>query len=254
MIDGLTIRNGGGGETSAGGGVFCDLASPILIERHHHGKHRLDPGGGIYCTFTASPVIANCTISGNTSGNLGGGIYCNATTAATIVNSTITSNSAVGGGAIYSSGTPLVSNTIFAFNSSGLQNGTPGTPTIRNNCAYGNTDYNYSGLSDPTGTNGNISADPTICAAAQPGFGRGCGLRQMTTTGTCICCRARHASMRETTRACRPIPLISTATASRSSRSRWSWTANLAWPAAALRQSWTWGPTSIASPGLCMFP
>ena len=34
---------------------------------------------------------------------------------------------------------------------------------------YGNTAYNYSGVTDPTGTNGNISADPKFVSAS-PGL------------------------------------------------------------------------------------
>jgi len=34
---------------------------------------------------------------------------------------------------------------------------------------YDNTGYNYSGISDPTGTNGNISAEPFFIRNASPG-------------------------------------------------------------------------------------
>jgi hypothetical protein len=36
-------------------------------------------------------------------------------------------------------------------------------------CAYGNTAYNFSGLADPTGTSGNISADPKLVRLPSPG-------------------------------------------------------------------------------------
>ena len=37
---------------------------------------------------------------------------------------------------------------------------------LRHNCVYGNAAYNYSGLADPTGTDGNISVDPGLASAA----------------------------------------------------------------------------------------
>jgi parallel beta-helix repeat protein len=168
-IDGLTIRNGGGSAT-AGGGIYCNVASPFITNDIITSNSVSSYGGGIYCTSTASPVVAGCIIAGNSSGGQGGGIYCaSMPAAATIVNSTIIGNSASSGGGLYARAAPLVANTIVAFNSSGLCMDTVGTPTIRSSCAYANTDYNYSGLADPTGTNGNISADPQF--VRQPSAG-----------------------------------------------------------------------------------
>ena len=50
-------------------------------------------------------------------------------------------------------------------NSSGIYRA-GGTPTVRYSCVYGNTSYNYSGMTDPTGTNGNISVGPRFGRAA----------------------------------------------------------------------------------------
>ncbi len=60
---------------------------------------------------------------------------------------------------------PAISNNIVAFNSSGIYNGSdyyaPGTPILQNNDVYGNTYYDYSGLSaDVT----DMSADPLFLA------------------------------------------------------------------------------------------
>jgi hypothetical protein len=54
----------------------------------------------------------------------------------------------------------LVANNLIAFNSSGVS----GTATLlfRNNCVYGNGSSNFAGMTDPTGTEGNISEDPRI--------------------------------------------------------------------------------------------
>jgi hypothetical protein len=76
-------------------------------------------------------------------------------------NNTIARNSSVSGvGGVYCESTTSLVNNIVAFNSSGVRK-PYGNPTLRHNCVFGNTAYNYSGFpSDPTGTNGNISADP----------------------------------------------------------------------------------------------
>ena len=92
-------------------------------------------GGGIRCD-TASPTIQNNTITGNSSRD-GGGIYCN-------------------------SSSPTIVNTILAFNSSGICNVRSGMPSLRYTCVYGNSGYDYSGLTSPLGSNGNISADPRL--------------------------------------------------------------------------------------------
>lgn len=90
-------------------------------------------GGGILCD-QSSPTISNNTITGNSAelGGGGGGILC------------------------ANSSSPTISNTIVAFNSSGIYTVT-GTPALRHNCVYGNTAYNYSGISPGEG---DISANP----------------------------------------------------------------------------------------------
>ena len=56
----------------------------------------------------------------------------------------------------------MIVNNIVAFNDSGIQIARGSLP--RNNCVFGNPVYNYSGIPDPTGTNGNISLDPVFVA------------------------------------------------------------------------------------------
>ena len=53
-----------------------------------------------------------------------------------------------------------------AFNASGIFRTGLGSLTLQHNCVYANAAYNYSGLIDPTGTNGNISADPKLADVA----------------------------------------------------------------------------------------
>ena len=56
----------------------------------------------------------------------------------------------------------MITNTIVAFNSSGIHRSGGASPSFRFNCVYGNERYDYFGLTDPTGTDGNISADPLL--------------------------------------------------------------------------------------------
>ncbi|MBN1514391.1 MAG: right-handed parallel beta-helix repeat-containing protein, partial [Phycisphaerae bacterium] len=178
-------------EGGCGGGVYCSYGSPTIGNNTIMGNSAFDGcGGGIHAsgsptianntivsnsawTFgggidsgSGSPTIANNTITGN-SGSHGGGIY-SSSGSPTIANNTIVSNSALNsGGGIYTySGSPTIANTIVAFNSSGIGKAGSGTPILHYNCVYGNTAYNYSGVTDPTGTDGNISADPKLADTA----------------------------------------------------------------------------------------
>jgi parallel beta-helix repeat protein len=170
-IDGFTIRNGGiqvfrssSSTTIAnstiignrGPGIYCDSSSPIVINNTITGNG----GSGIYC-YSSSPIVINNTITGNSDS----GIYCGSSSPL-IINNTIVGNGAAGTlgdrGAIYCGpgSLPTIANTIVAFNSSGIYRSGSGMASLRHNCVYGNGSFNYSGLSDPTGADGNIAVDP----------------------------------------------------------------------------------------------
>ncbi len=78
----------GDGDGDDGGGIYCDNASTsvgltncLIIDNLCDGN-----GGGIYCD-NASPVITNCTFSGNTATGLGGALFMNSECEPTVVNS-----------------------------------------------------------------------------------------------------------------------------------------------------------------------
>jgi parallel beta-helix repeat protein len=137
------------------GGITCYQASPTIVKNTIAGN----TGSAISCFASSSPMIANNTLDGNT-GRYVGGIYCGFSSA-TIANNTITCNRGGGISCAYES-SPTIVNTIVAFNSTGIDTDGSSAPTLRYNCVYANMTYNYSGMSDPTGTNGNISADPKL--------------------------------------------------------------------------------------------
>ena len=179
-IDGFAIRNG------SNSGVYCYWSSPIIANNAITGNNATN-GGGIYCYYSY-PVISNSTITENDASSNGGGIYGYASSP-TITNSIIMRNSASNGGGIYYyycsypspmitnctitdngvaldgggmyffSSDPYVSNNIVAFNVPGLYKSGTGkpSPALRNNDVYGNSGYDYLGLSAGTG---DISLDP----------------------------------------------------------------------------------------------
>ena len=75
---------------------------------------------------------------------------------------------AVDGGGLYAELTsPALTNNIIASNSSGVF-AIDSRPVMKYNCVGDNKDYNYSGMTDPTGTDGNRSDDPLL---ASPEYG-----------------------------------------------------------------------------------
>lgn len=149
-----------------GGGIYCESASPTIANNTINGNLSAG-GGGIYC-YLSSPTIANNMIMANGQGGgcSGGGIFCDGSSP-TIANNTIVANDAYWGAGILSLGSslPVVANTIVAFNSSGIASDGEGLVSLRDSCVHGNGKYNYSGLTDPTGSNGNISTDPLLANA-----------------------------------------------------------------------------------------
>ena len=61
VLDGFTIRNG---EILSGGGIHCDEASPMIANCTVTGNRADWYGGGISCR-KSSPTITNCTITDN---------------------------------------------------------------------------------------------------------------------------------------------------------------------------------------------
>ena len=117
-------------------------------------------------------TLSNSTVVENTTGIFGAGVYVETgTTGMSITGSTVANNSggSVGGNGIYVSGgdIDLQRNVVASnFTGSGTPNGfnlASGTATFSCNLFFNNADGNYGGVTDPTGTNGNIDADPLFC-------------------------------------------------------------------------------------------
>ncbi|MDO8587550.1 MAG: DUF1565 domain-containing protein [Armatimonadota bacterium] len=113
-------------------------------------------GGGVQCGLYAE--ITNSLITDNTAAS-GGGVSCDGYLE--LINSTITGNSATagnGGGLLCAAGSQVsISNTILAFNSSGIWCDAGVTLTWGRNCVYGNGTLDYFGIEPGPD---NISVDP----------------------------------------------------------------------------------------------
>jgi len=144
---------------SIGKGIYCDRSSVTIADNTIRGNAAMN-GAGITLDGLCSATITNNVITENTAEQWGGGIRIWTMNSATITNNTIVGNSAsLDGGGIYCLSTANISNNVVAFNSSGMCC-YGGDQAFDNNEVYGNAAYNYKGLPDPTGTNGNISEDP----------------------------------------------------------------------------------------------
>src|ERR1043166_549111 len=113
----------------------------------------------------SSPVIANNLIAANGAESGGGVALADAELgAARVVNNTIVANT--GSGFFWDNTSPTNINNLIAFNSAGLERFDGSLITLQNCDVYGNAvmagNTDYLGLSNATGSNGNISGDPVF--------------------------------------------------------------------------------------------
>jgi len=158
LVSGFTMTNGNA-VSQYGGGVYCSDTTPVIT-------NCTISGNTSWCGGTYRGTINNCTISGNTSGGNGGGTFYGI-----INNCTISGNSAGdNGGGTYVS---TINNCTISGNTSGGNGGGTYNDTVNNSIVYYNSapnypnrqggSYNYC-CTTPDGTNGtgNISADPLL--------------------------------------------------------------------------------------------
>ena len=173
-LEGFTIVNGkalDGNTYDKGGGVYVWNSSPTLrdlrfvdCDAEYGGGLVLENSTSIVGNIVATGCTADrdgagifisgsqvtlftLTLVGNSTPWGGGGIALKNASAVVITRALITANSAGGGGAIYCRD---AGNTLH----------------ITCSDAFANTPSNYGNCPDPTGTEGNISADPLFCDAA----------------------------------------------------------------------------------------
>jgi predicted outer membrane repeat protein len=143
-----------------GGGIYIDEDSNITIEQSWFIANTAASGGAI-SVDTGYLTMTNVASMWNEADDDGGGVLV---ASGTLVATNVThgGDSATSGGGLYiDSGTATVMNSIIydAGSGSGIA-GTSATFTGTYNNVYSNSSSEYSGITDPTGSSGNISDDP----------------------------------------------------------------------------------------------
>ncbi len=154
-----------------GGGLYATAAT-VSMDSLVVSGNTANAGGGAIFNVCDMVEVSNSSIIGNFGQFFGGGMYFQNTTNAVVAQNTIIENSSPlsGGGGLYVQGpsTPDISNNIIAYNTGGttFANGVAvgAAPELLHcNDVFSNVGTNYSGVDDPTGSDGNISVDPQFC-------------------------------------------------------------------------------------------
>ena len=162
VLAGLTLtggdgtKKGGSGNSTVGGGVYCEGSDPklshcLIVENRVHGARDWGRGGGLYCE-SASPTLVSCTITGNSASHSAGGVCCNKASPA-LTNCTISGNSAPGhGGGLWcysSPSSPTLTNCTITGNSTSGQGGGlccyPWTSATLTNCTISGNSAQFGG-------------------------------------------------------------------------------------------------------------
>ena len=136
-----------GNSADYGGGLECRGSSSATITECTFVANSADRGGGVRCRVSSHPRFTNCTFSGNSAQTYGGGLYC------------------------IGSSSPMLENTIIAFNMEGEAVYCDYTSGATLTCCdlYGNQGGDWVGYIEPQfGIEGNISEDPLFCGEMNP--------------------------------------------------------------------------------------
>ena len=162
-LDGFTITNG---SATYGGGMHNNNSSPMVTDCTFSGNTATDygGGGGMYNDNNSSPTVTGCTFSGNTATGYGGGMSNFSSSSPAVTNCTFSGNSAnnYGGGmSNINSSSPAVSNCTFSGNTAwvggGMCNLDNSSPTVTNCTFSGNSATDYGG-----GMHNISSSSPTV--------------------------------------------------------------------------------------------
>ena len=173
--DNKILRNSG---AVAAGGIYVDgpVAHPTI--RRNLIQDNVCPhgsGGGIYCDHFATPQVEENLIIRNSCVAYGGGVTIWEGSSPLLLRNTIALNSgALGGGGVFitRNSHPTLRRNIVSHSPDGGVRVDDLQSTVVFECddVWGNAGYNYSGVADPTGSNGNISLDPLYCNLAALNF------------------------------------------------------------------------------------
>ncbi len=168
----VTISGNSAGANSGGGGLRSLNSSPTLTNVTISGNYSsFFSGGGVLLVYS-DPTLTNVAITDNWSNYDGGGMSLYSSSL-TLTNVTISGNEAIdsGGGMSLDNSSATLTNVIISGNSASSGGGmylSSGSPALTYCNAWGNTPDNYSNMTDPTGTDGNISVDPEFLDTTDP--------------------------------------------------------------------------------------
>jgi len=179
-----TFMYGGGCQVTGGAAAVLDG----LVCRGNQAQ----VGGGVALSGCVGSTVSDGVFSGNNGQYWGGAVLMENCTGSTISGNTAYGNTGGSGGGFHITNcSPTVTRNISAFNlgGAGFANGIAvqtGAPALTCNDVYGNQNLAYSGITDPTGTGGNIAVDPLFCDAANGNFGlQGASLCRPENSGSC---------------------------------------------------------------------
>jgi len=169
--------------TFMSGGGFYFHAATVALDTLTCTGNEANAGGGGALADCVSVQLTNSVLAGNTAQYYGGGLSCQNTPTGTVSGNTVTGNEGTfsGGGGLYLTGSsPAIERNLVAFNTGGTSfaNGmhlASAPASLACNDVYGNASADYGGVDDPTGTDGNISADPVFCDAGEGNYNLGTG-------------------------------------------------------------------------------
>ena len=158
-LSGLTVNDN---KADQGGAFYVDAYSAVEISQSEVYENDANDAGGIQVD-QGSLSLTNVIVTANSATNNTGGGVMVVGGSLVVENSTVVGDD---GSALYltDNGTASVTSSILAYTYDGYGvYVAPGSSfTGRYNNVFGNNDGEYSGITNPTGTNGNISSNPSF--------------------------------------------------------------------------------------------
>lgn len=157
------------GNLGSQGGALSVFRGEVAIRGNRFADNQASSGGGaVYVHLTDTGTFLENLLHGNEASGNGGGILVE-DSSPTFGNNTVTGNTAFSGAGIFIQGTssPQLDHDLVAFNqgSGEVACQIPAQPSFHCCNVYALEGPAYAGdCTDPTGTNGNLSADPLFCA------------------------------------------------------------------------------------------
>ncbi len=154
-----------------GGALYVDETSVLELSQSRLSANTSTNGGAIMVDG-GSMTLSNVLTTWNSATTEGGGLYV-VDGAVAALNVTIGGDDAPSGGSVALSGTStvLIRNSIMygSATGDGVAVGSSAVYSGTYNNVYGHASDLYTGIDDPTGTNGNLSEDPTFTAVSDDG-------------------------------------------------------------------------------------